>query len=130
MLKTKNISPLIATIIANAEPRGSAPIVLDNSLAYCLTISGSKFKFKSGSFSLNWLNIAMSIHRFDYISDDKLGYDKFLEWSKGGGKSYKGVGDIRTTWNSIKPSSNGVGVGTLFTIAYEYGYVTNLSSLI
>jgi hypothetical protein len=39
------------------------------------------------------------------------------------GKSYKGVGDIRTTWNSIKPSSNGVGVGTLFTIAYEYGYV-------
>jgi hypothetical protein len=27
-------SPLIATIIANAEPRGSAPIVLDSSVAY------------------------------------------------------------------------------------------------
>jgi hypothetical protein len=49
--------------------------------------------------------------------------------SKGGGKSYKGVGDIRTTWNSIKPSSKGVGVGTLFTIAYEYGYVKDKKHL-
>jgi hypothetical protein len=76
-----------------------------------------------------WLNIAMAVHQFDYISDDKLGYDKFLEWSKGGGKSFKGEWDIRTTWNSIKPSSKGVGVGTLFTIAYEYGYVKDKKHL-
>jgi hypothetical protein len=29
----------------------------------------------------------------------------------------------KTTWGSIKVSANGIGIGTLFNIAYEYGYV-------
>jgi hypothetical protein len=53
-----------------------------------------------------WLNVAMAVHEFDYISNEKLGYSKFLEWSKTGGESFKGEGDVRTTWNSIKVSSN------------------------
>jgi hypothetical protein len=32
-----------------------------------------------------WLNVAMAVHEFDYISNEKLGYSKFLEWSKTGG---------------------------------------------
>jgi hypothetical protein len=39
-----------------------------------------------------WLNVAMAIHEFDYITDEKLGYFKFLEWSKTGGISFKGEG--------------------------------------
>jgi hypothetical protein len=70
-----------------------------------------------------WLNVAMAIHEFDYLSNEKLGYSKFLEWSKTGGISFKGEGDIKTTWGSIKVSANGIGIGTLFNIAYEYGYV-------
>jgi hypothetical protein len=31
-----------------------------------------------------WLNVAMAVHEFDYISNEKLGYSKFLEWSKTG----------------------------------------------
>jgi hypothetical protein len=43
------------------------------------------------------VNIAMAIHEFDYLSNEKLGYSKFLEWSKTGGISFKGEGDIKTT---------------------------------
>jgi hypothetical protein len=52
----------------------------------------------------------MAIHEFDYINDEKLGYFKFLEWSKTGGISFKGEGDVKTTWGSIKVSANGIGI--------------------
>jgi hypothetical protein len=44
--------PLAATIMANAEPRGSAPMVVDSSLAYRRTTSGSRFKSTLGSLTL------------------------------------------------------------------------------
>jgi hypothetical protein len=62
----------------------------------------------------------MGIHHFDYLSSEKLGYSKFLEWSKTGEDSFKGERDIKTTWNSIKVSASGIGVGSLFNIAYDY----------
>jgi hypothetical protein len=37
-----------------------------------------------------WLSVAMGIHHFDYLSSEKLGYSKFLEWSKTGEDSFKG----------------------------------------
>jgi hypothetical protein len=51
-----------------------------------------------------WLSVAMGIHHFDYLSSEKLGYSKFLSWSKTGGDSFKDERDIKTTWNSIKVS--------------------------
>jgi hypothetical protein len=42
---------------------------------------------------------------------------------------FKGERDIKTTWNSIKVSANGIGVGSLFNIAYEYGYVKDKKHL-
>jgi hypothetical protein len=71
----------------------------------------------------------MGIHHFDYLSSEKLGYSKFLDWSKTGGDSFKGERDIKTTWNSIKVSAGGIGVGSLFNIAYEYGYVKDKKHL-
>jgi hypothetical protein len=44
-----------------------------------------------------WLSVAMGIHHFDYLSSEKLGYSKFLEWSKTGEDSFKGERDIKTT---------------------------------
>jgi hypothetical protein len=76
-----------------------------------------------------WLSVAMGIHHFDYLSSEKLGYSKFLEWSKTGEDSFKDERDIKTTWNSIKVSANGIGVGSLFNIAYEYGYVKDKKHL-
>jgi hypothetical protein len=76
-----------------------------------------------------WLSVAMGIHHFDYLSSEKLGYSKFLEWSKTGGDSFKDERDIKTTWNSIKISPSGIGVGSLFNTAYEYGYVKDKKHL-
>jgi hypothetical protein len=38
-----------------------------------------------------WLSVAMGIHHFDYLSSEKLGYSKFLEWSKTGEHSFHHV---------------------------------------
>lgn len=63
-----------------------------------------------------WLNIGMGLHAEFDGSDE--GYEFWVEWSR---QSLKfNEHDQRRTWKSFK--RGGIGIGTLFKIAMDYGY--------
>lgn len=68
-----------------------------------------------------WISVCMAIHHFDYLSPDKQGEELFLTWSEKGEK-FTSDEDIRYTWGSITYKEDGVGLGSLFKLAREYGW--------
>jgi hypothetical protein len=53
-----------------------------------------------------WLSVAIGIHHFDYLSSEKLGYSKFLSWSKTGGDSFKDAAPINSIHQVLIDSGN------------------------
>ena len=64
-----------------------------------------------------WLNVGMAVHAGFNGSDE--GFDLWVHWSKQSPKFNER--DQRQIWKSFK-TGGGVGIGTLFKIAIEYGY--------
>lgn len=64
-----------------------------------------------------WCRVGMALHT--HFNGGQSGFDLFNQWSSNGSK-YK-TNEPHAKWTSFTPD-NGIGIGTLFYIAKQYGY--------
>lgn len=69
-----------------------------------------------------WLVVAMALHHAgSQVNELDYALTLFHEWSATATSKYKGPRDIETVWRSFK-ADNGIKTGSLFHIAFKYGY--------
>ncbi len=70
----------------------------------------------------DWLKVGMALHGLGWERPDgtDAGFEIWLAWSETGGDKFQGVFDLETRWRSFG-RRGGVGLGSLFHIAAQYG---------
>ena len=78
----------------------------------------------------SWFEIACGIK--NELGDTNESFDTLHNWSECGEEKYKGLEDVKRTWDSIDLNYQGekIGIGTIRKFAYEYGYREDISDLL
>lgn len=74
----------------------------------------------------SWLQVGMALQALQWERGDgtDLGFELWRAWSETGGEKFVGLHDLETRWRSFG-KREGVGLGTLFHIAEQHGWIGN-----
>ena len=106
---------LFVTFGGDIEPRlATVPIARDLTTDEAEVRRALKAMPPQGDYNTHWLPVLMAVHA---AFPDQRGIALIEEWSPG----YKG--EVARKWQSFgNRSENGIGIGTLFHMAKQYGY--------
>lgn len=70
-----------------------------------------------------WIQIGMALHAAAMLTNDEPGaFQLWHDWSATGVEKFKGLRDLESCWRSFRVRDHGIGLGTLFHIAFDYGW--------